>query len=317
MNALDLFHECLQHPERLVDEFYCHDELIISPSQDHPATPVMQTWTEVRERITAAKVALQDEDQDAYDRCVARLDHVLTSRDNVNFLEFTSFFPVMNVSYSMYRKLPTEDRKQFLDTMLRTFIAKRHDIYGAHGYSASTIQVRKDFEKHKSQGNFGNEKLRHILEQFQYREAPVESGSKTFCFIDDATGKRSLERLQADGASWYAVWSAAHQGKQADVIFRSDNAYYICEAKHVKEGGGGQDKQIAEIISFTNIGDHKTKRNDVFYVSFLDGVYFNKLATAQRGKVYEQRAQIEAALGGGAPSYFINTYGLCRLLQSI
>ena len=80
MNSLDLFQECLQHPERLVDEFYCHDELIISPNPDHPATPVMQTLTEVRERITAAKVALQDEDQDAYDRCVAHLDQMLTSR---------------------------------------------------------------------------------------------------------------------------------------------------------------------------------------------------------------------------------------------
>ena len=176
MNALKLFQECLKHPGELVDDFYCYDDLIISKNPNYPKTPIMETWIKVRERITASKVALEDGNQSTYDLCVKELDHLLTSRDYTNFLEFTSFFPVMDVSFSMYCGLSMKERIRFLDIMLRSFIDKRYNIYNEHGYSASTIQVRKDFEKHKSQGNFANEKFRNLLEQFDYREAPVETG---------------------------------------------------------------------------------------------------------------------------------------------
>lgn len=306
------------HPEGLVDKFYCYDELLISHHPEQPMTQVMRTWLDVRERITAAKVALADEDMGTYNRCVRALDRILITQDYANYLEFTSFFPVMDVSFSMYRGLSEGERVPFLDALLRAFIEKRQAIYDAHGYSASTLQVRKDFEKHKSQGNFANVKIRHILRGFDYQEASVESGPNTFCFIDDTAGKRSLDLLCQDGATWYEEWSETHQGKQADVIFRSGNDYYICEAKHVKEGGGGQDKQIAEIIAFVSNQDHIHGREDVYYVSFLDGVYFNKFVSPRpRTKIHSQKAQIEAALEAGGPNYFINTHGLDRLLRSI
>ena len=222
----------------------------------------------------------------------------------------------MDVSFSMYRRLSMKERIRFLDIMLRSFIDKRYNIYNEHGYSASTIQVRKDFEKHKSQENFANEKFRNLLEHFDYRDAPVETGSKTFCFIDDAAGRNSLEQLQLNGATWYAKCSNSHQGKHADVIFRIAVNYYICEAKHLKEAGGGQDKQITELISFINNREHQHGRKNVFYVSFLDGVYFNKFASARRGKIYEQKTQIKNILADEGLNYFVSTYGLSCLLNT-
>ncbi len=61
------------------------------------------------------------------------------------------------------------------------------------------------------------------------------------------------------------------------------------EHKHMKESGGGQDKQMSEIIDFIS---HKDKK--VSYISFLDGVYFNLLSdkNIDKGKVFEQRKEI-------------------------
>ena len=150
------------------------------------------------------------------------------------------------------------------------------------------------------------------------REAPVEEGSNTFCFIDDAAGKSSLEWPCRNGAAWYEEWSDNHQGKHADVIFRSGGNYYIGEAKHVKEGDGGQDKKIAEVISFVSNQGHNHGRMDVFYMSFLDGVYFNKFKSPKlKTKIYSQKTQIEEVLAASGQNYFIDTHGLYRLLRSI
>ena len=43
MNALKIFQECLKHPEELVDDFYCYDDLIISKNPNYPEIPVMET----------------------------------------------------------------------------------------------------------------------------------------------------------------------------------------------------------------------------------------------------------------------------------
>lgn len=317
MNALELFQDCLKHPEKLVDEFYCHDELIISANPEEPNTPIMKSWMDVRKRITAAEVALNDEDDQSFSIHVKRLDSLLTGLQYANFLEFTSFFPVMDVSFSMFQGLAEPERIEFLDDMLRAYIERRHGTYQTHGYSPSTIQVRKDFERHKSQGSSGKRKIRQLFQDNNFSEGPIVSGKRTFCFIDDAVGMRSLKHICGSQRTWYDEWSAMHQGKKADLVFRSESNYYICEAKHVKEGGGGQDKQIAEIVSFIDSGEFARKQPNLHYVSFLDGVYFNKFIDPRNGtKPHNQKERIEFALQSGR-SYFVNTHGLNQLLSSI
>ncbi len=59
------------------------------------------------------------------------------------------------------------------------------------------------------------------------------------------------------------------------------------------------------------------KQNDpVSYVSFLDGVFFNRLTSSgKRGKNAEQMTQIEQALRANPYNYFLNTAGFERRLE--
>lgn len=90
-------------------------------------------------------------------------------------------------------------------------------------------------------------------------------------------------------------------------------ATVIVEHKHMKELGGGQDKQILEISHFLQQSDENT-----FYVSFLDGILFNQLfSAAATGKVKRQQIEIRTALTQYARSYFVNTAGFERLAKQL
>ncbi len=41
-----------------------------------------------------------------------------------------------------------------------------------------------------------------------------------------------------------------HQEKEPDMVLKVNYHFFIIEAKHIKEAGGAQDKQIAELIEF-------------------------------------------------------------------
>lgn len=85
------------------------------------------------------------------------------------------------------------------------------------------------------------------------------------------------------------------------------------EHKHMKESGGGQDKQMSEIINFISYSD-----SGVHYIAFLDGVYFNLLADEKIkfGKPYEQKNAIYNNLKKEKQNFFVNTYGFNELIES-
>jgi hypothetical protein len=92
-------------------------------------------------------------------------------------------------------------------------------------------------------------------------------------------------------------------------------SYWIIEHKHMKEFGGGQNKQINEIIDF--VGQREGNR-EVHCVSFLDGIPFNRLLI-QPGdrKVMAQRRRIEENLEHCPSNFFVNTAGFLRLFHEM
>ncbi len=165
-----LFSSCLANPEPLIDPFYCSEQLIISADSSSPPTAIMQLWEQVRDRLTVADVALMDADESGFARQIEVLDKLLEG-PSANFLELTSFFPALDVSYSMYRNLPREPRIDFLSRAVIEFIKKRHRTYMSHGYSPVTVQVRRDFEKHKGGGSSAKRKVEALLGALGYVHA--------------------------------------------------------------------------------------------------------------------------------------------------
>ena len=312
-DGLELFRECLRHPEKLIDDFYTSDQLIISQDVNSPPTKAMQTWRLMLDRITAAKVALDDEDDSQLEHHLQMLDKCIMKRSHAQLSEFTTFFSVIDMSCSIYRKLDHSERIEFLREAFTLYVDRRHHIYTSHGFTPTTIQVRKDASKSGRSGNMGTNKVRAMFAEVGYQEEDsIINKSKRFSIITKRN-RRLLQDIQEIGASCYNEWSAKHQGKTADVMFVDENdRYYICEMKHIKELGGAQDKQITELIEFiNNQGDSK-----VSYIAYLDGIYFNRFVGigTTKNKIKEQRDSIKKCLSDTPSNYFLNTHGFKRLI---
>jgi len=110
-------------------------------------------------------------------------------------------------------------------------------------------------------------------------------------------------------------FSQTYQGKLPDVVLKVTDHFFIIEAKHINETGGAQDKQIAELISFIN---QREPSQNIHYVAFLDGLYFNYfIGSAKGSKLFQQREAIENCLKRNHGNFFVNTAGFVNLLQDL
>ena len=108
-----------------------------------------------------------------------------------------------------------------------------------------------------------------------------------------------------------------HQDKEPDIVLKINDKSFIIEAKHIKESGGAQDKQIVELIEFIRYSE---ELENVHYVSFMDGVYFNNFSWAKEGdetKVNKQKKAIEEHLTNNPKNFFVNTSGLLSLFEDL
>lgn len=312
-----LFFECLNHPEPLIDPYYCLEELIISANIESPPTAIMRLWAEVRDRITVIDLAMQDGNDGAIRDNIKRLDSLLAGK-SANYLELTSFFPALDVSYSGFRKLDEIVRLEFLERAVFEFIHKRHRVYMSHGYTPTTIQVRRDFEKHKTSGNAAKRKVEALLEERGYTHATDLNSflaGRSYIHADGALYDRCESWLRNAGLRF--GWRASHQNKLPDLVVNSPTRILMIECKHMKEVGGGQDKQLAELIALISDAEDACVREaarQVSYVAFLDGVLFNELKEPRARKLRQQRQDILEALERCPENYFVNSWGFNRLI---
>ena len=115
------------------------------------------------------------------------------------------------------------------------------------------------------------------------------------------------------------------ENKKPDVFVKFKNEYYIIEAKHLKESGGSQDKQINELIKIISLSE------GINYVSFLDGMYANRLLVNEKimeyyknrtreidfnsTKIESQLFKIFRNIADNPSNYFVNTAGFLRLFK--
>lgn len=98
-----------------------------------------------------------------------------------------------------------------------------------------------------------------------------------------------------------------------DAIFKFNNIIYIVEHKHLKEGGGGQDKQLLEIIDLI-----KYSEDGVRYISYLDGMYFNSLINPKSTvKINTVKNDIINNLTKCLNNFFVNTMGFEKILKDL
>ncbi|MDD3301308.1 MAG: hypothetical protein PHR57_00805 [Patescibacteria group bacterium] len=181
------------------------------------------------------------------------------------------------------------------------------------------IQAIIDTNASRKKGKLGENKLIAFLtKDFGYKLVKTwedfDTSKKCVCsfskdvFYNDEVAKRLGINLKTK-----------NQGKMLDLIIKNGKNIYILEAKHLNTGGGEQNKQIDELIKILEL---KETKENVFYVSFLDGTYSNKLIgeniQKKSKKLFAQRSQIEKYLKNkGAKNYWVNTTGFIRLFMDL
>lgn len=317
MTNLELLEYCKKNPEPFFDAYYSKNaqELIINRDKDAPNS-LQRANALVRRNITALEALIGKEEHAAELKLAEEIVDALKT-NGINYSEFTSYWAVNDVSFSIYRQLRAEDRTRFVLEMAKSYIKSRHALYSAHGYSDTTLQVQADSFAHKRSGGQGQEKVLDILRKFeiipyqQTSRGDFETTTNTVILPDSDARPLFDSFLSRRKLSFR--WGPSHENKRPDFLIHAKKQFWIVEHKHMKEFGGGQNKQITEIIDFLAQAEDC---QDIHYVSFLDGILFNRIFL-DRGdeKAKAQRNSIANKLEMHPGNYFVNTAGFRYLMS--
>ena len=311
---LDLLKKSVAQREPIYDPAYQKEHLVITDCASE-LNELMRANRDIWDCVTAYQVNLEIGESDACDKVVDRLALCLQTKD-INYSEFTSFWECADVSYSVYRRLKASEQREFLHRIIREYIARRHDLYKSHGYSFTTLQVKADSFAHKRTGEQGINKVEGMLAEHGVTRYESASGTgfaaATMKYIlADKSDSQTFDKWIHE-CGMYFKWGANHSGKLPDYAIKTSEHTFVVEHKHMKEFGGGQDKQIAELLDFIRESESDLR---IHYVSFLDGILFNRLFHPKaKAKVKMQQLGILAALKEFKANYFVNTYGFQELI---
>lgn len=318
MNNIDFFNLIASHPETLLDKAYAAaNDILIIPTNAHQSNSLTQANAKLIRYISTFHTLTQDLHLTRTDTQVQKLlteiMRVLEVK-NIHFSAFCQYFMVHNLSFSIYKDLAEDDKRDFLFYVLEAYITKRHDVYLSYGYSDIVLQTLCDNYSHKRKGMAGIRKIEQQLVGlgFSHAKKYKELGSKTYLFPDKKDKKLFKDILTKKNISF--VFRDAKQGKNPDILFIVGSEIYIVEHKTMKESGGGQDKQVVEVLDFIRQQDSNPQ---VHYITYMDGIFVNKLVHASHDKSKVQLEQATEILKKNPRNYFVNTFAFEKLLNHL
>ncbi len=317
MTNLDFFAYSSEHPEPTLDPFYGKSAMVIPPTVAESNLLTIKN-TRLLELISAFHVldshGAKPDDPNLL-AVVREVREILDGTPHINFSAFTQFFLVYNVAYSTYRHLDNPRKELFLRDMLRHYCEERHPIYLSHGYTNTILQVMSDNYSHKRNSKASIDKIQVLMEPYRFQKlvAPPFPESGRVLFLPDK-GDSNLFSAFRDCFSVLMRSAETEQGKLPDMVFGIDGEWFVVEMKNIKGSGGGQDKQLTEIINFIRYSE---KNRHIHYLVFLDGDYSNRLFANQTPKIRRQHADILECMTYNPQNYFVNTAGFSKLLSEM
>jgi len=270
----------LKNPEPIFDEYYIFDEIIVEDED------FIKNVEKLRELITAYCVILEfEKSKEIADKILDEIYKTITSTDKLQYTEFVAFWKILDISLSVFLKLP--NKKAVLAELLKQYCLRRKKLYDRLGYSNITVQALYDSGASRKKGTAGIKKVIYLAsEVFNFKREDVYL--KTMEEIKTSDIGYLLpdrdEELFRNFCSEYKIvyrFGEEHQGKVPDIVLKINNHFFIIEAKHIKESGGAQDKQIVELIEFIKYSENS---EFIHYLSFMDGLYFNNFICIQLEK---------------------------------
>lgn len=311
---LKYWEHSLKKEEPIMDEnYYNLGDIIITDGK------FIENVKNLRELILCYCVCKNTLDSNQLDSILKnireRILNILTSVDNIQYTEFVAFWKVMDMSYSIFRK--ANDKEKILKELLDKYCKERYELYDKMGYSNVTVQALYDTGSSRKLSNLGIEKIVKLLKKLlnnnlsKAENIGYFSNNDYVYFLPDENKELFKDFCEQLGLSY--KFGENHQGKIPDIVVKIKAHYFIIEAKHIKEKGGAQDKQVNELIDFIRYTEGK---DNIHYVAFMDGLYFNYFADNNiSDDIIKKKESIENVLKDNKANFFVNTAGLEKLFK--
>lgn len=318
MTNIELFKFSGEHREPIIDPYYNRDKVVIPPTAEESNTLVERNsrLVELISVFCYFREQGKDEQDQQMDALVREVVEILTSTDGINFSPFSQFFMVYNSSHNSFMGYSKKEQFEFAYEMLTLYAKERHKMYMSHGYSNSILQVVCDNYSHKRNSKTTIVKICDMLKDldFVHKVSGAITGDQRFYILPDKGDKDLfLDFMQSYGVVMEAA--KTEQNKLPDMVFSVNGEYYIVEMKSMKGSGGGQDKQLTEVINFIRYSETNKK---VHYITYLDGEYSNLLhSSTTQPKIRCQYEDALSCLANNPGNYFLNTAGFAKLLELI
>lgn len=318
MSNVDYFNYSKDNPEEAFDPFYAKD-LVIIPKTSDESNLLTKSNMRLIELFTTFDTLHgfgNGKNDDNVRKVVNEVISIMKNTQYINYSPFSQFLMVYNLNYSIFKNKNSVELYDQVYQMLVKYCDERHKMYLSHGYSNSILQVLCDNYSHKRNGKTGIEKICSMLEPYDVIRLTSQSmldNYDNYYFLPDK-GDKNLFNYFLNHYGLRMESRDMEQDKLPDIVFKHNGEYYICELKTMKEGGGGQNKQIVEMANFITYSEDSPRFH---YLVFLDGQYFNFLMVDQSPKIKKQREDIISALNRNASNYFVNTKGMKKLIDDL
>lgn len=285
--------------ELSLDKFYIFD------AKNANLKNYIKNTKEIKEILTTIKILQKKkEDSTLVNKYFKELQGVLSEFSNCS--EFICFVNACDNTLKAVKKdlvLIKKITRRYFDKRLLTDIVPEE-----------WVQAILDSNSSRKKGNCGESKLISILGKLGFKEVKDwESFNKSQKCVARFSNVFSIKNVKINLG---AKIKTKKQGKKLDLVVRYKKRIFLIEAKHLNTSGGGQDKQISELIEIINLREQNPK---ISYVAFLDGSYSNIFLSDSRAgnKLKTQREEIEKYLKRNSKNYWLNTAGFKKLFSDL
>lgn len=317
-NNLEYFNLATEHKEELLDENY-HKKVerkIIPTSYDIKNNLTLSNEKVIR-FIDTIQTMIHDLkysiNSDEVKEILLLIIEELNT-EGMNYSAFCQYFNVHNMNYSIFQNLNLDDKIKVIKFIVANYINDRHQMYKSHGYSNVVLQVMCDNYSHKRKGSYGANKIADILKingindltKMTYKDFDQEC----WYLLSDKNGKTLFKKF-ADLYGIKLTEDGRETEKYPDALIKIGHHFFIVEQKNMKENGGGQDKQASEITDFI---DKVPEIDNLHYLTYVDGIYFNQFDKNATAKTLQQYTDIISVLAKFKSNYFVNSYSFNLLI---
>jgi len=297
-NNLHYFKISRQNPEKILDGFYIFDE-------KHPQLQKYISNTKEIKNILITIRTLQKKNEDKKVIVKYFLELSKTLGEFSNCSEFACFINACDSFLDLAR-----DDIILLEKIAQRYFEKR--ILN-EAVPEEWIQAILDSNSGRKKGKCGEKKLLHILAKYGFSEVKTweDFFNKQKC-VAKFSKIFSVKNVRKNLGIKLA---AKKQNKKLDLVIKVSGKIFLCEAKHLNTSGGGQDKQIAELIEIISL---REQNKNISYLAFLDGSYSNVLLGDENGgdKLTTQRKEIKKYLFHNPQNFWVNTVGFETLFKN-